>query len=235
MQQAELLGSLALKVNTENTDQSLENAWKVLQDFLNQTKEPDMLRFKVSDVNFQLKNFKDLVEELRSSNEGVSSFWRQPALNEESSGSSSYSTGSTLFSHTAGDNTEQSQAELGALHQDLGAELQSIHIGEQNGIGDAENGILSGETTNQVDVIPCFDELKFNHGAVCALSSTEFSSPLQVTPLFRSLAAGIPSPKFSESERNFLLKTLGMDSTSPNPSTIPSQPPPCKRALLHSL
>lgn len=29
MQQAELLGSLALKVNTESTCQSLENAWKV--------------------------------------------------------------------------------------------------------------------------------------------------------------------------------------------------------------
>lgn len=29
MQQAELLSSLALKVNAENTDQSLENAWKV--------------------------------------------------------------------------------------------------------------------------------------------------------------------------------------------------------------
>lgn len=30
-------------------------------------------------------------------------------------------------------------------------------------------------------------------------TSTEFSSPIHVTPLFRSLAAGIPSPKFSES------------------------------------
>lgn len=29
MQQAELLSSLAVKVNTENTDQSLENAWMV--------------------------------------------------------------------------------------------------------------------------------------------------------------------------------------------------------------
>lgn len=38
-----------------------------------------------------------------------------------------------------------------------------------------------------------------NDGIVSALSSTEFSSPLQVTPLFRSLAAGIPSPQFSES------------------------------------
>lgn len=33
MQQAELLSSLALKVNTENTDQSLENAWKVRNNF----------------------------------------------------------------------------------------------------------------------------------------------------------------------------------------------------------
>lgn len=29
MQQAELLSSLAMRVNTENTDQSLESAWKV--------------------------------------------------------------------------------------------------------------------------------------------------------------------------------------------------------------
>lgn len=38
-----------------------------------------------------------------------------------------------------------------------------------------------------------------NDGAASTSSSTEFSSPLHVTPLFRSLAAGIPSPKFSES------------------------------------
>lgn len=34
MQQAELLSSLATEVNTENMDQSLENAWKVRPDFL---------------------------------------------------------------------------------------------------------------------------------------------------------------------------------------------------------
>lgn len=36
-------------------------------------------------------------------------------------------------------------------------------------------------------------------------------------------------------ERSFLLKTLGMESPSPDPSSNPSQPPTCKRALLHSL
>lgn len=34
IQQAELLSSLALKVNSENTDQSLENAWKVRSNFV---------------------------------------------------------------------------------------------------------------------------------------------------------------------------------------------------------
>ncbi|KAA8533001.1 hypothetical protein F0562_032882 [Nyssa sinensis] len=233
MQQAELLSSLAVKVNAENTDQSLENAWKVLQDFLNQTKGSDMFRFRLSEVDFQLENFKDFLEDLRSGNEGSRPSWRQPDLYEESPGSSEYSTGSTLLSQTAGDKTDQSQSEPCALHHDIGAELQSTHIKEQNDNGECENGILTGATANQEMLISC-DELK-NNGIVSAFLSTEFSSPLQVTPLFRSLAAGIPSPKFSESERHFLLKTLGLESPSSNPSINHSQPPPCKRALLHSL
>ncbi|XP_039040559.1 transcription factor MYB88-like isoform X2 [Hibiscus syriacus] len=76
MQQAELLSSLALKVNTDNTEQSLENAWKVLQDFLNQSKENDTLRYTISDIDFQIEDFKDLLEDLRSSNEGSQPSWR---------------------------------------------------------------------------------------------------------------------------------------------------------------
>lgn len=50
------------------------------------------------------------------------------------------------------------------------------------------------------DLFPSCEEQINNDGIVSALScSEEFSSPLQVTPLFRSLAAGIPSPQFSES------------------------------------
>lgn len=48
------------------------------------------------------------------------------------------------------------------------------------------------------DVLPC-DDLKTDDGAGCAFSNIQFSSPLQLTPLFRSLASGIPSPQFSES------------------------------------
>ena len=50
-----------------------------------------------------------------------------------------------------------------------------------------------------VEMFPSCDEQTKNDIIVSASSGTEFSSPLQVTPLFRTLAAGIPSPKFSES------------------------------------
>ncbi|KAH7515906.1 transcription factor MYB124 isoform X1 [Ziziphus jujuba] len=230
IQQAELLSSLALKVNSENTDQSLENAWKVLQDFLNNSKESDACKYRISDFDFELEDFKDLLEDLRSSNEESRPSWRQPDLYDESPGSSEYSTGSTLVSHTAVDRAEQMQAEIGAAHQDVG---QTFHIGDKNGLGECDKGILSGGTGSQAEIFPSCDEGSNTDQVISALSSTEFSSPIQVTPLFRSLAAGIPSPKFSESERNFLLKTLGMES--PSPITNPSQPPSCKRALLHSL
>ncbi|XP_012067596.1 transcription factor MYB124 isoform X2 [Jatropha curcas] len=234
MQQAELLSSLALKVNTENTDQSLENAWKVLQDFLNQ-KENDIFRCRIADIDFQLEDFKDLIEDLRSCNDGSQPSWRQPDLYEDSPASSEYSTGSTLMPNTVLDKTEQSQAEISALHKDIENELQSVHIKEQNDVDECDKEIISCTRISQAEIFPPFDEQANNDIVVSASSSTEFGSPLQVTPLFSSLAAGIPSPKFSESERNFLLKTLGVESPCSNPSLNPSQPPPCKRALLQSL
>lgn len=233
MQQAELLSSLALKVNTENTDQSLEHAWKVLQEFLNRSKESDILKYSIPDIDLQLEDIQDLVEDLRSSSEGSRPSWRQPDLYEESPGSSEYSSGSTILSHTAGNKMEQTQAEIGSLHQDIGTGLQSIHIGEQKDVGECEKGVLSGATTKQ-EIFPSCDEQP-NNDVVSASSTIEFGSPIQVTPLFRSLAAGIPSPKFSESERSFLLKTLGMESPSLKPIANPLQPPTCKRSLLQSL
>ncbi|XP_015575305.1 transcription factor MYB124 isoform X1 [Ricinus communis] len=235
MQQAELLSSLALKVNTENTDQSLENAWKVLQDFLNRSKENDILGYRISDIDFQLEDFKDLIEDLRSSYDGSRPSWRQPDLYEDSPASSDYSTGSTLMPYTAPDKTEQAQAEIGEVHKDIGNELQSVNAEEQNDVDECEKEIIPCASISQGEIFPSFDEQTNNDVVVSASSSSEFSSPLQVTPIFRSLAAGIPSPKFSESERNFLLKTLGVESPCPNQSINPSQPPPCRRALLQSL
>ncbi|KAM3358941.1 transcription factor isoform X1 [Capsicum galapagoense] len=237
MQQAELLSSLAMKVNTENTDQSLENAWKILQDFLQQTKDGDMLKFQLPEMNFEPGDYKNLIADSRSSNEGTQPSWRQPALSEDSAGSSEYSTGSTLLSHALADKTEESQAEVCAHHQDIESELRTSQMSDQAGLHELENGISCRVSTTR-DTLPVCDEEKVNNGpatAECEFLNTDFSSPHQVTPLFRSLAAEIPTPKFSESERQFLLKTLGVESTSLHPGTNLSQPPSCKRALLHSL
>nr|AAT39952.2 Myb-like DNA-binding protein, putative [Solanum demissum] len=258
MQQAELLSSLAMKVNTENTDQSLESAWKfkklvctecaetlmekcefvqILQDFLQQTKDGDTLKFQLPEMNFEPDDYKNLIADSRSSNEGSRPSWRQPALSEDSAGSSEYSTGSTLLCHALADKTEESQAEVCAQHQDIESELRTSQMSDQAGLHELENGTSCHISTTR-DTLPVCDEEKVNNGpatAECEFLNTDFSSPLQVTPLFRSLAAEIPTPKFSESERQFLWKTLGVESTSMHPGTNLSQPPSCKRALLNSL
>lgn len=80
------------------------------------------------------------------------SFCRQPDLYDESPGSSEYSTGSTLASHTADGKTEQTPAEIVEAHQDVGPGSQSIHIGEKNSLGECDKEILSGGTGSQGNV-----------------------------------------------------------------------------------
>ncbi|XP_022868562.1 transcription factor MYB124-like isoform X2 [Olea europaea var. sylvestris] len=232
MQQAELLSSLAIKVNSENADHSLENAWNVLQHFLKQNKDSDLLAYRVSDTDLQLESFKGLMEDLIK-NEVSKPSWRQPDLYDESPASSEYSTGSSMLCHPPGENPEECQAEQCTFHQETGRELQSNQLGDQPSLADENRMCIAG--TNEEKSLLSTDEMKVNNGVVGEYSNIEFSSPLQVTPLFRSLAAAIPSPKFSESEKHFLMKTFGMELPLPSPSTNPSQAPPCKRSLLHCL
>ncbi|CAG7895153.1 unnamed protein product [Brassica rapa] len=228
MQQAELLSSLAHKVNSDNTEQSMENAWKVLQDFLNKSKENDIFRYGLPEMDFQLEEeYKDLVEDLRSSNEASQASYRQPDLHD-SPASSENSSGSTVMPHPSGDKTQQ---------QPMSSDTQTISQ-KQSVVEVLQNqGIVSDATVEQEGLLStCHDDILKDCNEIVPISGEEeFNSPVQVTPLFRSLAAGIPSPQFSESERSFLLKTLGVESPYPCPSANPSQPPPCKRVLLDSL
>ncbi|KAL8104726.1 transcription factor MYB124 isoform X1 [Apium graveolens] len=236
LQQAQLLSSLAVKVNTENTEQSLENAWKILHDFLNQSKDGDMIRLRISDMDYELANSKDMAHDLKSSKEDSILSWRLSDLYVDSPDSSEYSTGSTLLNHVAGDKTACSES----VHHVV-AEPQTTHIGHHNSQADVAKGIICCAPSSQSkeiskpDNIPSCSDPKTDDEVICAISNSEFSSPIQITPLFKSLASGIPSPQFSESERHFLLKTLGADSPLLNPGTKPIQSPPCKRALLQSL
>ncbi|KAI3911766.1 hypothetical protein MKW92_012300 [Papaver armeniacum] len=239
MQQAELLSSLA-----------------ELQDFLNRNHKSNQLQSELPDTDFHLEGLKELIEDLRSNTFGGHLHWRQQDLHEESSGSSGNSTESTLQSHSAGEKTELPQGEVCSLYQATGVEPRSITLLEIDGAG-GEDGFLCSRVANvgagnnadaggleefrtgtivtQVELLASSAEPKGTDQLVPAMSNAEFSSPVKVTPLFRSFGAAIPTPLFSESERNFLLKTFGSASSPPNPSSNHSQPPPCKRSLLQSL
>ncbi|GJN10939.1 hypothetical protein PR202_ga29089 [Eleusine coracana subsp. coracana] len=65
------------------------------------------------------------------------------------------------------------------------------------------------------------------------LPSKEFTSPAHTVPTFQPFEADMPTPKFTASERNFLLSVLELTSPGSKPET--SQQPSCKRALLNSL
>ena len=73
--------------------------------------------------------------------------------------------------------------------------------------GDQTQQPMSGSQTatqelNPGELLPDneqVDLLSTCHEIVPMSVEEEFNSPVQVTPLFRSLAAGIPSPHFSES------------------------------------
>ncbi|KAH9610312.1 hypothetical protein KSS87_007346 [Heliosperma pusillum] len=201
VQQAELLSSLASKVNMDTTEQSLENAWEILQNFFGKNKEGDKFKCRISDVEMQLEDFRDLMEELSSSNRSV-------RLHQ----SSEYSTGSTSMSHAASDHGEPSQPEICTMHEEIGPVAQSL-LEEYDACVDlSKSKKITGATLDE-----------------------EYSSPSQVTPIFKSLASTIPSPQFSESERHFLLKTLGIESPAHHIVTNPLQPPPCRKALLQGL
>ncbi|XLR34577.1 hypothetical protein S83_062477, partial [Arachis hypogaea] len=170
MQQAELLSSLAQNIDTEDMDQSLENTWKVLQEFLNRTKEANNPKCKIQGQPC----------------------WRQMDLYEDSPASSEYSTGSTILPLSAGDIIEHSS------HRDIETEMKTTQIEDKKEVDGCERGVLVTATLDQ-DMLPNSEEQINNDSAVSASSRVEFGSPVQVTPIFRSLAAGIPSPQFSES------------------------------------
>lgn len=220
LQQAELLSSLALKVNSESTSQSLENAWKELKDYLIQNGEIGISAI-TSDMEFLLDDFGNLMEDLSSGGTGEellrSPSSGQPGLHEESQDSPVYSSGSMeVFSILAKDSN---QTETTILSQSAQVSChQEVDLGP-------------GMCTSQA--FPSSGEQKETVGNVCTRPSSEYDSPHQMIPTFKSLTEGIPSPNFSASERQFLLSVLGISSPAPVPGS--AQQPSCKRVLLDSL
>ncbi|XXG87605.1 hypothetical protein AAC387_Pa11g2252 [Persea americana] len=228
MQQAELLSSLAQKVNSENTSQSIENAWKELQDFFIRSEESEQLQCKILEMDFLLKDFKDSIEEPSCSNTG--SWQRQLDLQDESQGSSEYSTGSTNQWHQTGDRTEGHQGEECMINHNTSIRTHTFNSQEEV-IGGSKDGFCNDTSIAHETILPASEGQRVDDdGIIANRSDAEFSSPPQMVPFFQPFGEGIPSPKFTDSERHFLLNTLGLASPSAT-NTNPS----CRRALLHSL
>ncbi|CAN6484706.1 unnamed protein product [Victoria cruziana] len=242
MQQAELLSSLAIKVNTECSEKSLEDAWKELQEFLQQNKENGKHYCKFDDVDLLFEDFKELVEDLKNGNLRLDSdssnhiesqmAWRKYEMHTESQGSSDCSIGSHV-SCPAMDEPEQYQT----CSLDIICQSSSVIHQEDGQRGASENGCLTEAIEMEASCMSSTTKLK---GEASISLNTEFCSPLQSIPFLRPYADEIPTPEFSASERRFLLRTLGVTSPSPaSKAPLLPQPsqrstPPCRRALLHN-
>lgn len=79
-------------------------------------------------------------------------FHRQPDLYEDSPASSEYSTGSTLIPHLASEKPDQIQAEVDILHQNIGAELQSMNNGEQHCLEEQNKGHAKTNEGNYISI-----------------------------------------------------------------------------------
>ncbi|KAJ3700039.1 hypothetical protein LUZ61_003744 [Rhynchospora tenuis] len=222
LQQAELLSSLAIKVNTESSKESLDEAWKQLQEYMNQMEKVSKNR-EMSDVNFLLDDLKDLIEDLRNSKEQHLQMGLQ-LLEKSADASGSMSLGDAQFDASFG-------TILAETTEDFTSSDDLIEFPSKNPMTTNEAVRPAGASMQLSEKIK--NEDGSSSSARKDLADSNFASPIQKFPAFQSLADAIPSPKFSESERKFLLTVLGLSSPASNIGC--PKDPSCKRALLDSL
>ncbi|KAJ3673356.1 hypothetical protein LUZ60_006730 [Juncus effusus] len=257
-QQAELLSSLAIKVNSGDSKERFDEAWKQLEEYLNQREGKETVQNEMSDLNSLLDELRDLIEDLRSNNnnnEEISQIGPQnlEPLQMGPSRSSEEDHNSEIL-QIGPQNLEilqigpQNLEILQISPQNLESELQkdASRSAEESNLAILQIGpqILepqlqmdasrsSEDLNNLINITSCDNLIgkeicKNLEGKGKNLMDSNFQSPIQKFPAFQS--ADILSPKFSESERKFLLTVLGM--ASPNSNLDPSKGPSCKRALL---
>lgn len=104
-------------------------------------------------------------------------------------------------------------------------EEEHVHLRRKDGYCGSTTAqhVISSEQTEQED-----------ERLVPMSSFAECCSPINVTPFFRSFVDGIPSPQFSDSERQFLLSMLdrGSEISSPDSQISSKRDSPSCRASL---
>ncbi|XP_074565938.1 transcription factor MYB124-like [Curcuma longa] len=210
--QAELPTSLSEKVNAENNNQSLDEAWKELQAYLIQTEDSGLLRKMFSGMSCRLDELRGLIDDLHNSSKEEQQPLRQVGSHENSQGSSECST-SSMHNVNAGQSRSDLQFMDCSLHKDNEVNHPNVDAACSNMHSYPESNLSFSGLSKDED------------GA----TTSEFASPLQTIPFSHSFANEIPTPVFTSSERHFLLSLIDLPTpANDNNSKIPS----CKRALL---
>ncbi|KAI0506989.1 hypothetical protein KFK09_013107 [Dendrobium nobile] len=229
LQQAELLSSLAVKAYSENKNQSLDDSWKELQNYLIQNREEGTLS-SFSGMDFLLDDFEGVFKDFQCVDTELQ-LSRRDADQDGCQTSSVMSTGCTH------DDPAINMDEHLLEHCSVGCNEGQTHQGTPAPVKFVCQG---GAMTSSL-------ELAQSGENILVSSISEFNSPLKTIPLFHSFTEGIPSPEFSSSERKFLLSVLRVPSSKPSSninqtSSCKRDPRPnssnshsCKRVLLNSL
>uniref|UniRef100_A0A0E0LNL6 Uncharacterized protein n=1 Tax=Oryza punctata TaxID=4537 RepID=A0A0E0LNL6_ORYPU len=284
LQRADLLCSLATKINTENTSQSMDEAWQQLQHHLDKKDDNDMSESSTSGMASLLEDLDDLIVDPYENEEEEDQKLREQTEqidveNRQNSSQTSMEVTSQMVPNnkmedcpndksTEDNNMEPCPAKPGAdiptsenlteaaiedsllqcveysspVHTVIQAKTDAEIAASKNLSEVLEHNRLQciklaspaqtttpAEANAETPVSEKLSEVVKCNNPPCM----EFTSPAHTVPTFLPYADDMPTPKFTASERNFLLSVLELTSPGSRPDT--SQQPSCKRALLNSL
>eukprot|EP01018_Ginkgo_biloba_P037762 Gb_06045 [translate_table: standard] len=254
-QQAELLSSLVQRRNAEISNEELENAWKALDGILaqgkgNQLMIKDHIKDQIPCSGLTTNTSKTPRSDKEQSQIAIcmpSKRQHMPALpnlcepcEKISQESSQFSVGSTynmdLDDKSKHNLCQTETSAFGCTNKSFQTSSPNTEGKEQVPTG-SEDG-SSGTTAVKQAILSKQIEQNEDERLVPISSIIEYCSPMRVTPFFRFFVDGIPSPQFSDSERQFLLSALDPNSETPLPGRcLPSRrsSPLCRASLSNRL
>lgn len=251
-QQAELLSSLAQRRNGETSNQELENAWKAVDGIFSERKESDQLitedqmkdQISCHQTTYISTSLLPNIGKCQNATSFPSKRRNMPSLpklsepcEKTSQESSDLSVGSSLDM----DSDDMPKCNLiqtrssDFMCENKSCQASSTDTEEMEKVSyTSKDGCSCSATVTHVSC----ETNEQNCEKHAPMSSSEYCSPIQVIPYLRSFVDGIPSPHFSDSERQFVLSVLDPDSgfsardyRSPSQRTIPL----CRTSLSERL
>ncbi|KAF0906851.1 hypothetical protein E2562_013246 [Oryza meyeriana var. granulata] len=281
LQRADLLCSLATKINTEKMSQSMDEAWQQLQHHLDKKDDNGMSESSMSGMASLLEDLDDLiVDPYENEEEDDQNLREQTEQIDVQNKQNSSQTSMEVTSQMAPNNIMEDcpndkSVEDNNMEPCPGADMPTSENLTEAAIEDSllqcmeynspVHIVIQAKTNAEIAASENLSEV-LKHGRLQCIKLAspahvttqaeadaetpsseklsevvkcnkppcmEFTSPAHTVPTFLPYADDMPTPKFTASERNFLLSVLELTSPGSRPDT--SQQPSCKRALLNSL